>query len=345
MRMIPSKYPGIALRAGDPGLAGLFLGLAGVFLAGSLWLATTAEAAPRPPVVPGATYVGSDTCKGCHETEAREIERTPHGKILGTKLAKNELQGRGCESCHGPGSKHLEDQSNPANNVRLGGKGKKPAVSASELNDVCLQCHSKGKQIQWAGSPHESRDVACVTCHAAHQPHSEKYQLRLVKADRYDGRMQSLDAVEYDLCGQCHQVKAMQFQRSSHMPMTARGEGGQMLCGSCHNPHGTSTEKLIKAVSVNENCTTCHAQKRGPFLWEHTPVLENCLNCHSPHGSNNPTLLKVKLPRLCQQCHSAAQHPSRPYGQTQRYVFNKSCLNCHSNIHGSNHPSGIYFTR
>ena len=339
MRMNPSKCPGVALP----------LGLAGLVLVVGLCLAGQAEAAPTPPAVPGATYVGSDTCKGCHETEGREIERTPHGKLLGTKLSKNELQGRGCESCHGPGSKHLEDQSNPANNIRLGGKGKKPTVSPSALNDVCLQCHSKGKQILWAGSQHESRDVTCVTCHAIHQPHSEKNQLRLVKPDRYDTQGQSLDAVQYDLCGQCHQVKAMQFQRSSHMPMTLRGEGGRMSCGSCHNPHGTTTEKLIKAVSVNESCTSCHAAKRGPFLWEHVPVLESCLNCHQPHGSNLQSLLKVQAPRLCQQCHANSGHNFRPYtppgGAPVQRMYNRACVNCHTAIHGSNHPSGKDFTR
>ena len=340
MRMNPSKCPGIALP----------LGLAGLVLVAGLCLAAQAEAgAPKPPAVPGATYVGSDTCKGCHETEGREIERTPHGKLLGTKLSKNELQGRGCEACHGPGSKHLEDQSNPANNIRLGGKGKKPTVPPIALNDVCLQCHSKGKQILWAGSPHESRDVTCVTCHAIHQPHSEKNQLRLVKPDRYDSRGQSLDAVQYDLCGQCHQVKAMQFQRSSHMPMGARGEGGKIVCSSCHNPHGTTTEKLISAVSINEKCTSCHAAKRGPFLWPHPPVLENCMNCHQAHGSNLQNLLRVEVPRLCQQCHAGSGHNFRPYtppgGAVAARMYNRACVNCHLNIHGSNHPSGIDFTR
>ena len=325
-------------------LTWMLAGLLGGMVVAGLWLVPPAEAA-TPPKVPGATYVGSDTCKGCHETEAREMERTPHGKLLGTTLSKGDLQARGCEACHGPGSKHLEDQSNPANNIRLGGKGKKPALAPSALNEVCLQCHSKGKQMLWAGSQHEARDVTCVTCHASHGPHSEKAQLRLVKPDQYDSRGQRLAAVEYNLCGQCHQVKSMQFNRSSHMPLESRGEGGKITCGTCHNPHGTTTEKLIAAVSVNENCTNCHADKRGPFLWEHAPVLENCLTCHSPHGSNNAPLLKVRPPRLCETCHVAGRHNATTYPMNDRRAFNRSCVNCHFNIHGSNHPSGERFLR
>jgi hypothetical protein len=55
--------------------------------------------------------------------------------------------------------------------------------------------------------------------------------------------------------------------------------------------------------------------------------------------------MKIKQPRLCQQCHIFSRHPSQPYPQTDRKVFNRSCVNCHPIIHGSNHPSGVYFTR
>lgn len=300
-----------------------------------------ARADAAPPTIPGATYIGSEQCKGCHEDVAKKMEHSLHGKLLGTKLSKGDLQPRGCEACHGPGSKHLEDPANPANNLRF---GKKSPLAAADKNGVCIQCHSRGKQILWQGSPHEARDVTCVTCHSVHAG-TEKRLLKLVKFEKFDSRGQALDNVQYNLCGQCHQVRAMQFNRYSHMPLAARGEAGALTCTSCHNPHGTTTEKLIAAVSINESCTTCHADKRGPFLWEHPPVLENCLNCHQAHGSNNPTLLKTKQPRLCETCHVGGRHNSQTYVQQDRKVFNRSCVNCHSIIHGSNHPSGVFFTR
>ncbi len=320
------------------------VGALGFLAVVTLLLVLPAQAAP--PRVAGATYVGSEACKGCHEDVAKATAPTLHGKLLGTKLSKGSLQAQGCEGCHGAGSKHMENPADPAGNLRF---GKKSPLSPDDQNALCLQCHARGKRVLWAGSPHEARDVTCVTCHAIHRPHTEKAQLKVVKPERYDSRGQLLDAVEYDLCGQCHQVKAMQFQRSSHMPTTARGEGGRMTCGSCHNPHGTTTEKLIAAASVNENCTSCHAAKRGPFLWEHPPVLESCLNCHQAHGSNLQSLLKVQAPRLCQQCHSNSGHNNRPYTPPaivpSSRVYNRSCVNCHQSIHGSNHPSGVDFTR
>jgi DmsE family decaheme c-type cytochrome len=105
---------------------------------------------------------------------------------------------------------------------------------------------------------------------------------------------------------------------------------------------------MLVASSANETCYSCHAEKRGPFLWEHMPVTENCSNCHDPHGSNKEKMLKVARPRLCQQCHPTAHGgtTARPSDlATSRFVYNRSCQNCHFNIHGSNHPAGAFFTR
>ena len=146
------------------------------------------------------------------------------------------------------------------------------------------------------------------------------------------------------LCLTCHRDKRATIRRSAHMPLRE----GSMSCADCHNPHGSAGEHQLRAASVNELCTTCHADKRGPFLWEHPPVRENCLNCHEPHGSNNDKVLAGKRPFLCQRCHIGTRHPSTLYDNpdlVSNRLFNRSCTNCHSQIHGSNHPSGKTFLR
>jgi DmsE family decaheme c-type cytochrome len=90
---------------------------------------------------------------------------------------------------------------------------------------------------------------------------------------------------------------------------------------------------------------SCHTERRGPFLWEHPPVMENCLNCHEAHGSNNPQLLKVRMPRVCDTCHVTSRHPTTPTLLNSVRDFNRGCTNCHAAIHGSNHPSGDMFLR
>ena len=133
--------------------------------------------------------------------------------------------------------------------------------------------------------------------------------------------------------------------RLSHHPVTE----GKIACSDCHNPHGSMAPKLLVKPTLNETCYQCHAEKRGPFLWEHPPAREDCTNCHEPHGSNHPSLLVNRMPLLCQQCHMAAFHPSTAYtgvnasagvSRLDIHAAAKSCLNCHSEVHGSNHPSG-----
>jgi predicted CXXCH cytochrome family protein len=90
---------------------------------------------------------------------------------------------------------------------------------------------------------------------------------------------------------------------------------------------------------------------RGPVLWEHAPVRESCTTCHDPHGSSNDRMLAVRMPMLCQRCHVATRHPSSIYDKDEittnksNRMFGRSCVNCHSNIHGSNHPSGQFYMR
>ncbi len=97
---------------------------------------------------------------------------------------------------------------------------------------------------------------------------------------------------------------------------------GAMQCTSCHNVHGSSNVRLLKAgTTIDESCQTCHADKRGPYLWEHAPVAESCVTCHDPHGSNNERMLVSKPPFLCQRCHVTSRHPPTVY---EGYLLNNS---------------------
>jgi DmsE family decaheme c-type cytochrome len=118
---------------------------------------------------------------------------------------------------------------------------------------------------------------------------------------------------------------------------------GKMVCSDCHNPHGSATEALLRENSINDTCYKCHAEKRGPFLFEHMPVRENCDNCHEPHGSINEYLLKVSRPRLCGECHGVGHGLTSGTNAVQ--TISRQCQNCHTMIHGTNSPSGALFQR
>jgi DmsE family decaheme c-type cytochrome len=280
-------------------------------------------AKPRGPDV-AATFIGSKACAQCHGPLIAAFNKTLMGKIGLKEKGKFE-----CENCHGPGSAHV---------AAGGGRGVGGILSFEkddprpvvERNGICLNCHQRGGRTYWAGSVHESRGLACTNCHTIMKAVSRRHQLK--------------KKVVAEVCYQCHQLKRAQMQYSSHMPVRE----GKITCTDCHNPHGTATEKMIIEASVNDNCYKCHADKRGPYLWEHAPVRENCLNCHKPHGSNYEYLLQVARPRLCNECHTSAHSPTAGGGfgfPNTPYVLGRACGNCHSNIHGSNHPNGVYFLR
>jgi DmsE family decaheme c-type cytochrome len=293
-----------------------------------LALASAAVAGPQQPETAAPTFVGSDVCAACHGDLAEHLKSTPHGKSVFASLAP-----QGCETCHGPGSAHVEDPTNTALQPRI------TRLDVQAQSQVCQKCHSGGNQFFWPGSVHETRNLSCITCHGIHSFKSQTGQLKA--------------ASTVEACVVCHKDVRAQMWKTSHHPIRE----GKMTCTDCHNPHGSTTPRLIKADSINDQCTTCHADKRGPFLWEHPPVLENCLNCHTPHGSNHIKLQKTSVPYLCQQCHANIQHPSVPYDRTTQAdipqgpdgesgasnrLFNRACLNCHAQIHGSNHPSSPY---
>jgi len=118
---------------------------------------------------------------------------------------------------------------------------------------------------------------------------------------------------------------------------------------------------MLRNASVNDQCLSCHADKRGPFVFSHPPVEENCASCHNPHGSSHYKLLNEHAPNLCQDCHDAARHPGSIYGGgaawklpdgspnasvNTRFIA-RACVNCHNAIHGSNAPGskGRFFLR
>ena len=277
-------------------------------------------------------YVGEARCATCHQVEQENWAHTVHAKVFSFNPA-NELARKTCEACHGPGAKHVQD---PTSKTAIIAFTRGRNVPVDLQNAQCLSCHQGGQRIFWHGSIHENNNLACSDCH---NPMAKFSASGLLARGTVS-----------ETCFTCHQQQRSEFRKRSHMPLLE----GKMSCGDCHNPHGSATPALLKADDVNQLCYACHAEKRGPFIWEHAPVRKNCLECHLPHGSSHESLLVVARPFLCQQCHAnTAFHPSSllnrsnvPRGSLpDERAANRSCSNCHSQIHGSNHPSGARFQR
>lgn len=312
--------------------------------------ATNEDANPavEPTLMPG-TYTdrGADTCIKCHD----EDDEYPVFDIFKTKHAQqgdkhSPFAGLQCEACHGPGiagPDALEEvirRGGHTGRVRAGKErppilsfGPDSATPVEQQNEMCTNCHRGQEHLGWRGSAHQGADVACVSCHKLH-------------IDR-DPVLQT--GTQAGVCYSCHLRQRADFAKPSAHPVRF----GQIGCSDCHSTHGSIADDLLVKPTLNQTCYTCHAEKRGPLLWEHAPVTEDCSLCHASHGSIHPGMLTRRAPLLCQQCHSQTQHPSVPRTgagladgtNPSVHLLGRSCVNCHVQVHGSNHPSGVKLMR
>jgi DmsE family decaheme c-type cytochrome len=311
-------------------LKSLFCAL--LLLAGLAWQAPAAAQAATPA---GAySQEGADTCLGCHDEEgpgyaASAIFKTRHAQ-RGNPRSPFGAGGLQCEACHGPGAAHAKNKKAASINTFK----RDATLPLAQRNQACMSCHEGGSRTGWHAGAHESSQLACTDCHKVH-----------VERDPVLAK-----ATEPEVCYRCHTTQRASFQNTSAHPLRF----GRMACSDCHSPHGADSAGMLKKPSLNQTCTTCHAEKRGPLLWEHAPVAEDCSLCHAPHGSVRPALLTKSPPLLCQQCHAAAGHPSvartangLPGGSAGGAIFLVAggCTNCHSQVHGSNHPAGAKLMR
>ena len=285
------------------------------------WLSTV-DAQDKPKDL---AQRGDANCTRCHDAESEfpvlAIGRTKHGTMADARTPT-------CTSCHGASEAHLqkvEGKMRSKPDVRF---GKGAPTPVAQRNQACLTCHQGGKRIHWDRGMHAARDVACTSCHQVHTQHDKVR-----------------DKVEQsNVCFTCHTQQRTEVHRSSRHPVLE----GKVACSDCHNAHGTAGEKMLTRDNVNDTCYQCHMEKRGPFVRTHQPVQENCSICHNPHGSTVDNLLRTRGPLLCQQCHEPTSHrggipgfdPGTGTGSRQVGItLARSCLNCHTNIHGTNNPT------
>lgn len=269
---------------------------------------------------PDIVLRGDGKCTKCHDETSDypvfAIGKTKHGTVADSRTPT-------CTSCHGESDQHMNnDEAMPPPPSRTFGKNSTTPVL--ERDQACLDCHQGGKRMNWIGSAHANRDIACTSCH---QIHTDRDRVR-------DKMTQS------ETCFTCHKEQRAQINRPSRHPIRE----GKVVCSDCHNPHGSAGPSMTVRDSVNETCFTCHMEKRGPFIYNHPPAQENCAICHNPHGTTAPNLLKVRSPFLCQECHEPNTHQSSLGTITGAYARNtlaRGCMNCHTNIHGSNNPENV----
>lgn len=250
---------------------------------------------------------GSD-CAVCHDDIAASYALTPHG------IERSDAPD--CTSCHGDGTRHMEEGGDPS-------LIDSPRGAAGAR--MCMTCHGDLHSAFEGGEVHGRSDVHCESCHRIH-PEGAPPRALLVS----DVRL---------LCDGCHSRQARSFERPYGHQIGRAG----LDCVSCHNPHGGPGERSIRVDRSGDSaCVSCHAELRGPFVFPHPGgATASCTTCHEPHGSSNPhALRRTSVDQLCLECHSptttgtlGSQPPSFHDLRSPRY---RNCTVCHVAVHGSN---------
>ncbi len=260
-------------------------------------------------------------CYTCHG-DKYDLERIAHPHQV------NGQHNFNCESCH-----------NPHGNV-----------TEFSRKDLCLDCHKSTPTMAWHSSIHDQVGVNCTDCHNPHPNANVQKQVNLSHTSVERPHRLPMSVDDPNVCYKCHQEVFALTQLPSHHPIRE----GKMTCADCHNSHGEA-ERNLKSDTVNLVCYRCHADKQGPFVYQHAPVEEDCSICHNPHGTVANNLLHQPVTFLCLRCHTGHRAPPSDHnfglgaqGTTdidglpyQRAVLYTDCTQCHAQVHGSDLPSQL----
>ena len=142
---------------------------------------------------------GAEVCKGCHEERVASYANSVHGQKANSRTPANAGE---CSTCHGDGTEHVK-----AGGGRGVGGIKNPGgktISGQDSSAICYGCHKRdANRSHWEGSTHQSRDIACASCHSVH---AEKDKV-LAKA------------TQFEVCFTCHKEQRSQQNRPSRHPV------------------------------------------------------------------------------------------------------------------------------
>jgi len=201
----------------------------GLLHAGAAWSAD----APKDLVLKGDAK-----CTACHDEadspKVLSIGKTRHGTNADGRIPT-------CTSCHGQSDLHADYKGSDKPPKPERTFGAKTLTPTSERNDACLSCHQKdAKRHLWAGSIHESRDVACTNCHQMHTAH-----------DKVGHK-----ATQPEVCFTCHKQQRIDVNKPSHHPIME----GKVACSACQqllvSTGGTAD------MQVGSACLLCCAAVR-----------------------------------------------------------------------------------
>lgn len=281
-----------------------------------------------PPGQPIDVRHWNTNCIQCHATQGQ-----PRPQAEGAFDTRAAELGIGCESCHGPGRKHVEARRDPLSRYRehLGEGGDPTIVQPRRLPppraaEVCGQCHSSfvarydaawgrhGFEYRAGDSLESSRLTLQPAVHLG-GPSPPQLPNALEWLERNPGWIEK----RFWPDGQSR-VTGREYNALSS---SACFRGGQLSCLDCHSLHASDPDDMLKQEALgDEVCASCHPAQ-GEKVRQHThhragSVGAVCVNCHMPyttygllkavrsHNINSPDVasrLAAGRPNACNLCH------------------------------------------
>lgn len=250
----------------------------------------------------GVTQRWNSSCADCHSTNLQKNFDLASGTYH-TTWSEIDVS---CETCHGPGSLHVQ-------------LAQSPSLFWDRKRGYALP--------QLKGKSNLAEVEACAPCHSRRSSIHGDYASGAALHDFYATEL--LGAGIYHADGQI-QDEVYEYGSFTQSKMHSKG----VRCSDCHNPHS-----LRLKHEGNQLCTSCHAHPAGKY---DAPAHHNhkagstgtqCIECHMPattymdvdprrdHSLRIPRPdLSVKLgtPNACVSCHladsklPAAQRPKSP---------------------------------
>ncbi len=215
-----------------------------------------ADCGDWPPLRPIGTVDRFANCQECHGSQIT----TSLDPGVGYRTEYTTLEVN-CESCHGPGARHVElaEAGFPGADAgieSLANLGKDEALT------VCFQCHALKDVLREGYLPGESLETY----------YALKYPVLGDQPYFADGRVRSFAYQANHLASACYL-------------------DGPMDCASCHEPHAQEYWDINRTILDDpfddRQCTSCHLSKANDvtahtFHPEGTEA-SKCVSCHMPY--------------------------------------------------------------
>jgi len=241
------------------------------------------------------------------------VYATNYDSILATQPAQAKAMNIQCESCHGPGSRHVAAKD-------------KNQISWSFDAGVCAQCHDEPSHhpepIAWDVSRHANIGEIANGGHANGSG-----------------------------CSRCHTAQGFVNETIRGGAAATYDHPDPITCAACHDPHDGTAPANLRRGSVAAACDGCHTLRLSSHSGLHHSHQGSMIDGKDGKelpGYEYPNSAHSAIADKCAECHMAPKPASLPHGVVGGHSFaivgtdttggahevlnDTGCIPCHGNV-------------